>query len=507
MNICQTLWTAEKDLLNDDFGWQTPQHHLMGWALSSLYLNKFYKSLSLYTDEQGSDFLINKIGLPYNNVFNDYNGLEYNSQLWAIPKLLTYRKQETAFLHIDGDVIIRMPFSKKLLSAPLIVQNLENGTNYYRNLFAPIVNQLKSIPEILKQNLFSYDMKSYNAGIIGGNDIDFYKKYTAEAFKFIAENKDIPLNINFNIIFEQLLFYSLVESEAKTVACFYNETYNDNGYSSKEFADFLRGPAQNYMHLIGPHKRNLNVCVWLERHLYNEFPKEYIRIISLFNNKHYYYSTKIKELYNVDEKPYRRSFQYPKTVNYIKSLDSKKQTIKNSAIKKYVDQSDNFLLKEIFKYEAKLFRLVKKFNRIDGNNLRQQEALSIHSIDFFSLSSEKKNKKYIIRNDFLEIIHTCFDWTTFTVLSESIVQLRSAYKNNLVIGVLPQLFSQGYHEVLLDDVCVNIILLAEQAISFENLLIHFKKFFTPSHSNDNASFELLLLKMEFLVTNKILFIN
>ncbi len=50
MLICQTLWTNKKSLLEYDFGWLSPQHHLMGWALSSIKLAQHYKAIHLYTD-------------------------------------------------------------------------------------------------------------------------------------------------------------------------------------------------------------------------------------------------------------------------------------------------------------------------------------------------------------------------------------------------------------------------------------------------------------------------
>ena len=34
MKITQTLWTGQKDLLKDGFGWIDSEHHLTAWALS-----------------------------------------------------------------------------------------------------------------------------------------------------------------------------------------------------------------------------------------------------------------------------------------------------------------------------------------------------------------------------------------------------------------------------------------------------------------------------------------
>lgn len=84
MNIIQTLWTSKKMLLNDSFGWLTPQHHLMGWELSSLKIREFYNELHLYTDSHGEDILISKLELPYTKVNNVYNKIETHASYWAI---------------------------------------------------------------------------------------------------------------------------------------------------------------------------------------------------------------------------------------------------------------------------------------------------------------------------------------------------------------------------------------------------------------------------------------
>ncbi|WP_460686482.1 DUF6734 family protein [Niabella aquatica] len=53
MVVCQTLWTSNNDLLKDSFGWQSPQHHLMAWALSCTKLKELYPEVNLHTDKTG----------------------------------------------------------------------------------------------------------------------------------------------------------------------------------------------------------------------------------------------------------------------------------------------------------------------------------------------------------------------------------------------------------------------------------------------------------------------
>ncbi len=41
MKIIQSFWTGGRNMLHDNFGWHSPQAHLMAWALSSLNIKKF----------------------------------------------------------------------------------------------------------------------------------------------------------------------------------------------------------------------------------------------------------------------------------------------------------------------------------------------------------------------------------------------------------------------------------------------------------------------------------
>ena len=138
---------------------------------------------------------------------NDYSELKCPPHLWAKPKLLTFAKQSASFLHVDGDVFIWRKFNDTLMSSGLIAQNLEIGTQYYKNAFLPLLNELTNIPRGLKKNLISLNMRAYNAGIIGGHDIDFFKRYVSTAIRFVEKNSKVESN--FNILFEQLLFYTM----------------------------------------------------------------------------------------------------------------------------------------------------------------------------------------------------------------------------------------------------------------------------------------------------------
>ncbi|MFT3749902.1 MAG: hypothetical protein QM768_16380 [Agriterribacter sp.] len=507
MTICQTLWTSKKDLLENSFGWLTPQHHLMGWALSALKLAQHYKTIHLYTDNSGKEILIDQLGLPYSSVFNDYSNLDYPSYLWALPKLLTYAKQTQPFLHVDGDVMVWEPFDEDLLSAELIAQNVEKGTEYYRNLFTPLCSEIKYLPPVLKQNLAS-NTKAYNAGIIGGSDLSFFKHFVSLASHFIEKNRGCNLNQTFNVIFEQLLFFALANKERKKVTCLKDGIFDDNGYKLIEFADFPNAKNLKYLHLIGWYKRSKVHCDWLARYLRQENEEVFLRIIRLFQTQHYFYNNKLREIYPVTEPLKLHKFIYEKTLSFVKSLNADILFNSNARLGKYVENCQNSLLKELFKYEKSLSRICTKFSKIDFTHLKKLEEDSLTSLHFFSSEKEKRMQASIYRNPYTEIMYSAFDWTSLQISEMNNLNIRCSDKKNIVIAIIPELFFSGYREVVLDQLCVNIIVLTEKRIPFKNLLEQVRGLFPLGEDPrvDKELWDSITSKVAFLIENKILFI-
>lgn len=508
MVICQTLWTSGKDLLKHNFGWLTPQHHIMGWALSLLRLRRFYSTVNLHTDSAGVALFKDKLNLPYTQFFDDYSKLTCQPNLWALPKLLSYEKQKAPFLHVDGDIFIWHPLEKQLLSSNLIAQNLENGTIYYKKLLLPFADQLDYIPNFLKKNLLSHNMRSYNLGIVGGHDTNFFKRYVTAAKEFIDRNNVTTLNGSFNILFEQLLFFSVVLKEKKNVACLYSSTLNDNGYLKKETASFPRADQLGYLHLIGGFKRDKEICDWLARRLRKEDEETFLRIVSLFKKTHYYYNTKLKEVYPSIASVKRSKFRYHKTERFVKSMDDQVTFNSNASLYRYIQNSENVLLKELFRYEQKIYRICSKFSKIKAHSLNQLEDDSIKSAAFLSMDQETRMPLAIRRHPHIEVIHSAFDWISMHPSNFGNLNIRCSSQRKIIMGVIPELFFSGYREVRLDKTCVNLILLTEEEISYQRLLDKMSTFFQAlKDDNDYKSFyKLVSTKVEYLVANKMLFI-
>ena len=270
------------------FGWPHAEYNLMSWALSCLSLREHYDEVVLYTDSAGKRILIDELHLPYTDVQVVFDDFPCLPQHWALAKIKTYSLQTKPFLHVDGDIYVPHPLPEDVLAAPLIAQNREIGTHYYRQM----MDRILSCPEILIpefiQKAFSEDsIASYNMGFFGGYDLEFIHRYCDHAFHFMDENQmNDPTarssRIDCNVFFEQIFFATLADGEGREVASVLNHPMKDAGYTAKEFCDLSRYEQMAFFHLLGGHKGNMSACEMLEKTLLRLYPEYFRRLIYLF---------------------------------------------------------------------------------------------------------------------------------------------------------------------------------------------------------------------------------
>ena len=291
MNIIQTLHiNSGKDTFRDSFGWSAPEYHLMGWALSCLQLHEFYGKVSLYANSQAARLLVDALQLPYTGVHLVYDELTLiHPDLWALPKIYTYSLQEQPFLHIDGDVFLFKPFHSALLEGELITQNVEVATeSYYTSTQKTLMRHFTFFPPCVKRDFESgIPVQAANAGILGGNNIPFFQDYAALVFEYINKNagelKKINVN-NFNVFFEQHLFYALSKEKGIPLSVLFDDIVEDRGY--KYMGDFHDVPFnRSYLHLLGHFKRDESTCIRMAEKLRELYPDHYERIVALFHKK------------------------------------------------------------------------------------------------------------------------------------------------------------------------------------------------------------------------------
>ena len=300
MRIIQTFWSGGRDPLQYGYGWRHAEHNLMSWALSCCSLREYYDQVELYTDQRGYDVLIEKLHLPYTAVHVVYDDHLCLPQHWAYAKIKTYSMQTEPFLHVDGDIYAPVPFPKEALSAPLVAQNREIGTVYYRRMMDNVLRcQEIELPSYITEALHEESVASYNMGMFGGSDLDFINRYCHEAFSFLERNRmndwSLPHSrVCCNILFEQVFFAVLADLEHRDVASVLGRGVKDEGYSGREFCDLSYWSQRPFFHLLGGHKRNPYNVEMLRRTLLRLYPDVLDRLTALFASSHRRFSVGIQ---------------------------------------------------------------------------------------------------------------------------------------------------------------------------------------------------------------------
>jgi len=285
MKVIQSFWSGNKTNLNNNYGWLSNKHHWISWILSANQLSKHHSQLELYTDSFGYDILIKNLKLPYTKVHVVLDELNsYHPNLWAISKIKTYELQNEPFLHVDGDVFVRDSLLKNNQKASLITQNLERTTDYYTQMWKNIKPNLNYIPQEFNAGI--NNEYACNMGIVGGNNISFFKEYAKKSFEFVDKNREAWESINclnFNIFFEQVLFYRLSKNKKLEINYHFEKISDDNNYIG--FGDFDNVPDKTYLHLLGNYKRNAGVCRKMETYTMKYYPKYYSNLMTLLGEK------------------------------------------------------------------------------------------------------------------------------------------------------------------------------------------------------------------------------
>lgn len=425
MRIIQSAWACnQSNILTSNSGWLSPEYNLMSWTLSCLQLKQFYPEVVLYCDQVYAEMLIDNLQLPYSDVVCNLDDLnKYHPQLWALPKIYTYSQQEKPFLHVDGDVFIWKEFSDQLLKGDLIAQNIEAATDYYQKIMTSLELGLSYFPnEIVDERKSKKPILAYNAGILGGNDISFFKEYTSKAFEFVDKNRLHLSKINissFNIFFEQYLFYCLVNKQNKKVNVLIPETIGDNQY--KGFGDFTKVPYEkHYLHLLGNYKKNDYFCKQMADRLRQDYPEYYYRIIELYKkNKKPLFADYYYTIENTSEKCLMDRYNYLKS-NYLKIAKNESiNSLRFDAKRKLKKELGNFKMNKDQYVDFEIFSL--KINSLLKKNLALLSNDYLYARDcnhnyYYQYLFEDQNDIYtkkIIRDENYHLVKSKYNWTSF----------------------------------------------------------------------------------------------
>jgi hypothetical protein len=307
MKIIQTFWTGSqtgslKEAMDIKAGWPTAEYHWMSWAMSCLQACSLFDQVELVTDDLGKQILVDRLGLPYTNVSTALEGTldSYPSEVWALAKIFSYSIQTEPFLHIDGDVFLWEKPDKRIMEAGIISQNLEKDLPFYKASLDGINKVFQHLPPIYQKGYYENKaIYSGNAGLIGGNDLEFFKIYCKEAFAFIDLNREdlgkiTQANLpNLNFLFEQYALYQIALKEKKRISFYLEEVVETPVY--EDLIRFQDRPFVKMIHPVGSFKKQLHLYDHLSKSLRLAYPSFYYKIIDLvrgecipMTNKVYY---------------------------------------------------------------------------------------------------------------------------------------------------------------------------------------------------------------------------
>lgn len=258
-------------------GWLDEKYFYYSIALSCLKFKEHYSEITLYTDQHGKKVLGDILNLPYTEIHTTLDDLDnYNSNLWALPKLHTYSLQKQPFIHVDTDVFIWEKFPESKVNSPIFCQNIEDNYPIYQETLDAILKIFDFVPTEIVNSLYqNKKVLAFNAGVIGGNDLKFYKNLYSKALEMIHKNEHLFPKIDvgmFNMIFEQLLGHALASKNGIGISPLL-ENVDPNFAKLTNF--HLAGFQTNYVHAIGYAKKSLHACEQIEALLMYEYPEVY----------------------------------------------------------------------------------------------------------------------------------------------------------------------------------------------------------------------------------------
>lgn len=266
----QTFWTTH----NPAAGWLSEEFHAYSWALSAHSLATHAGGAVLHTTARGADWLLGELDLPYRAVVLSQESYQPpRAEAWAMRKLHTYALQTEAFIHLDGDAYLFAPLPASLTGAPLLAQNLEYDHPYYLDAVRIVADGFPYVP-LWARPKAGASVWAVNAGLIGGQNVPFFKQLYAEAEAFLIQNATQLHRLNglsLNTYLEQYFFKQLADFTHTPIAPLLpNAVGYPYTYGLDKFA--LLPEAIGYLHLMN-YKQNPTVCEQLAQRLWLEAPQ------------------------------------------------------------------------------------------------------------------------------------------------------------------------------------------------------------------------------------------
>jgi hypothetical protein len=277
--------------------WKSERYHLFAWVLSLLEARRHYPRTALVTDTPGKVLLVERLGLPFEEVSTALDALaDRPAHFWVLGKLYAYRQQQEPFFHLDSDVFLFQPLPEWLTSADFFAQNTEtfdlDQDGYYRPDDIHRALELTGgwQPPAWTGALENRLNYAVNCGIVGGRRPEFIKGFAEEAIRLIEDPANQPAWQTLgdlrseNIIFEQYflgayLSYARQGSAVGAQARLEQAPFECRFLFSSmaEAFDDERSRQLGYTHLLGMAKSNPYLLERIEARVKRDYPIYYER--------------------------------------------------------------------------------------------------------------------------------------------------------------------------------------------------------------------------------------
>jgi len=177
------------------YGFNSKAHFLLSTIYSAVLSKKIFDKLVLFTDEPTWEYLKEFEGL-YDEVrfITEEDISQKARKTWAIGKMYAYCQMQEPFVHIDNDVYMTSPLARiHAEQNPIIYQSSEVNRIFaksYQSQFDNLEKYLKST-DIDYLPHFRRDWNNlhfaYNAGVMGGSDIELIHKIYKPVLRFLTE--------------------------------------------------------------------------------------------------------------------------------------------------------------------------------------------------------------------------------------------------------------------------------------------------------------------------------
>lgn len=303
MNIIQSFWSRPLSYhlppANEPFkgGWLSEKHHAISCAYSLFQLRKFHPGyrIKMFTDKKGYSWLINRLGLEYDDVYTELDVLNcYPEIFWCLGKIYTYSKQQEPFIHVDSDVFIWEPFDLFFQNKKMLFQNFEINYPVYQETLIDCHNSEIAIPHPLRHLLQTgSDIVSANFGVMGSNDIELIQEYCRICFDFINNNREKIMRSeqagNYNTFFEQLLLTQMALQKFGSAMQIGTIVPDEYGQVTGLTRFSLVPHRVKFIHMIGYSKCLTEPVCHLEHRFAYEYPEYYKHILHLYPQPPVYY--------------------------------------------------------------------------------------------------------------------------------------------------------------------------------------------------------------------------